>query len=162
MIREFNFMIGQELHIKIENYRNENNISYNKAIFIIFNMMIPLLKKEHFTGNEKNSKYQLIKAVKRVHLYLEDEIYREIKLIHSNLNFYSMAILVRFLIEEFFKIYEKNQKDENVVKKEMEETEEEYNRPGVWWKLKVGQLFEPYLIISYNDKYNTQKIKLLT
>ena len=53
MIREFNFMIGQELHIKIENYRNENNISYNKAIFIIFNMMIPLLKKEHFTGKEK-------------------------------------------------------------------------------------------------------------
>jgi len=46
MIREFNFMIGQELHTKIETYRNKNNISYNKAIFIIFNMMILVFKKE--------------------------------------------------------------------------------------------------------------------
>ena len=44
----------------------------------------------------------------------------------------------------------------------MEETKEKYNKTGVWVKVKKGQLFEPYLIISYNANYNIQKIELYT
>ena len=162
MNKEFNFMIGGELNKKIETYSNKKGIDYNDVIIIIFNLMIPLLKKEHFTGVERKNKYERITAVKRVHLYLEEEIYREIKLIHSNLDFFSMAIVVRFLIEEFFKRLEKDKKDEDEIKKEMEKTKEKYNKTGVWMKVKEDQLFEPYLIISYNANYNIQKIELYT
>ena len=154
MTKEFNFMIGQELNKKIESYSNKKGIAYNDVIIVIFNIMLPLLKEEHFTGVERRNKYERITAIKRVHLYLEEDIYREIKLIHSNLDFFSMAILVRFLIEEFFKRLEKEKKDEDEIKKEMEETKEKYNKSGVWVKVKEGQLFEPYLIISYNANYN--------
>ena len=162
MTKEFNFMIGGELNKKIETYSNKKGIDYNDVIIIIFNLMIPLLKKEHFTGVERKNKYERITAVKRVHLYLEEEIYREIKLIHSNLDFFSMAIVVRFLIEEFFKRLEKDKKDEDEIKKEMEKTKEKYNKTGVWVKVKEGQLFKSYLIISYNANYNIQKIELYT
>ena len=117
MIREFNFVIGQELHDKIKDYSDKKNITYNNVIIIIFNIMIPLLKKEHFTGEERNNKYQRITAVKRIHLYLDEKLHREIKLIHSNLDFFSMAILVRFLIEEFFRRLEKEKKNEEKIKK---------------------------------------------
>ena len=127
MIREFNFMIGQELHNKIKDYSDRKNITYNNAIIIIFNMMLPLLKKEHFTGVERKNKYERITAVKRVHLYLDIKIHREIRLIHSNLDFFSMAILVRFLIEEFFKRLEKNKNNEEKVKKAMENMEKKFN-----------------------------------
>ena len=162
MIREFNFVIGQELHDKIKDYSEKRNISYNNAVIIIFNIMIPLLKKEHFTGVERKNKYQRITAVKRVHLYLDIKIHREIKLIHSNLDFFSMAILVRFLIEEFFKRLEKNKNNEEKVKKAMEKMKEKFNKNGGWEKVRKGQLCEIYLQISYNEKYNIKKIELYT
>ena len=42
----------------------------------------------------------------------------------------------------------------------MEETDKDFNRSGVWWKIKPSQLCEIYLQISYNEKYNIQKIEL--
>ncbi len=162
MIREFNFMIGQKLQEKIKNYCETKNISCNKCLIIIFNMMIPLFKKEHFTGEERGNKYQVFTAVKRIHLYLDEKIYRELKLIHSNLDFFSMAAIVRFLIEEFFKRFEENNGDEKAIEREMEEIWAEFNKAGVWWKMEVGQLFKPYLVISYNDYFKIQKIELFT
>ncbi len=162
MIREFNFMIGKDLNDKIEDYCKEKNIIRNKCLVIIFNMMIPLLKKEHFTGEEKGNKYQVFTAVKRIHLYIDEKIYRELKLVHSNLNFFSMASIVRFLIEEFFKRLKNSESDEKAVEREMREIWAEFNKPGVWWKMDVGQLFQPYLVISYNDYFKIQKIELFT
>ncbi len=162
MIREFNFMIGKELNDKIEKYCKEKKISRNKCLVIIFTIMIPLLKKEHFTGEERGNKYQVFTAFKRIHLYIDEKIYRELKLVHSNLNFFSIAAIVRFLIEEFFKRLVESKGDEREIKKEMDEIWAEFNKPGVWWKLEVGQLFKPYLIISYNDYFNIQRIELFT
>ncbi len=162
MIREFNFMIGKELNDKIENYCKIKNLSQNRCLTIIFNMMIPLLKKEHFTGEERGNKYQVFTAVKRIHLYLDEKLYREVKLLHSNLDFFSMASIVRFLIEEFFERLKKSDGDEKVIEREMREIWTEFNKAGVWWKLDVGQLFNPYLVISYNDYFKIQKIELFT
>ncbi len=162
MIREFNFMIGKELQDKIEDYCKTKNISRNKCLTIILNMMIPLLKKEHFTGEERGNKYEIITAVKRIHLYLDEKLYREVKLIHSNLDFFSMAGIVRFLIEDFFERVKKNNGDEKSVEREMREIWAEFNKTGVWWKMDIGQLFHPYLVISYNDYFKIQKIELFT
>ncbi len=160
MIREFNFMIGKDLQDKIEDYCKIKNINRNKCLTIIFTIMIPLLKKEHFTGEERGNKYQVFTAVKRIHLYLDEKLYRELKLIHSNLDFFSMAAIVRFLMEEFFERIKNNDGDEKAVEREMKEIWMEFNRPGVWWKMDVGQLFNPYLVISYNDYFKIQKIEL--
>ncbi len=162
MIREFNFMIGKELQDKIENYCKIKNISRNKCLTIIFTIMIPLLKKEHFTGEERGNKYQVFTAVKRIHLYLDEKLYRELKLIHSNLDFFSMASIVRFLMEEFFERVKNSDGDEKTVEREMREIWSEFNKTGVWWKMDVGQLFKPYLVISYNDYFKIQKIELFT
>ncbi len=162
MIREFNFMIGQELQEKIKNYCETKKISYNKCLTIIFTIMIPLLKKEHFTGEERGNKYQVFTAFKRIHLYLDEKLYRELKLIHSNLDFFSMAAIVRFLIEKFFERLEENNGDEKAIEREMREIWAEFNKAGVWWKLEVGQLFHPYLVISYNDYFKPEKIELFT
>ncbi len=162
MIREFNFMIGKELQDKIKNYCETKNISRNRCLTIIFAMMIHLLKKEHFTGEERGNKYQVFTAVKKIHLYLDEKLYRELKLMHSNLDFFSMASIVRFLIEEFFKRVKNNNGDEKVVEREMKEIWAEFNKTGVWWKLDVGQLFKPHLVISYNEYFKIQKIELFT
>ncbi len=162
MIREFNFMIGKELQDKIEDYCKIKNISQNKCLTIILNMMLPLLKKEHLTSEERGNKYQVFTAVKRIHLYLDEKLYRELKLIHSNLDFFSMASIVRFLMEEFFERVKNSDGDEKAVEREMREILGEFNKAGVWWKMDVGQLFNPYIVISYNQYFKIQKIELFT
>jgi len=85
MKKKFNFMIGEDLENNLIIYCKKKKISYNLCVNYIIELMLPLIKKIHFFSEEDNCKYQQIKATKKIRAYIKEDIYRELKLVHSNL-----------------------------------------------------------------------------
>ena len=171
-MKEFHFVINPNMHNKIKNYCKTKKISQNKSIREIITTMIPFIRNLHFFEKEDNCKYRIIGGKKNIHLYFDDELYRELKLIHSNLNYYSIAILVRDMIENFFIHFNKNKNETDVInemqkiKNEMKSKSEatEYEIVKVLEE-KVGQLSFPpppkFVSIDYTEKFSIFSLKLL-
>ena len=69
-------------------------------------MLSPGIEKKHLEGEQMESRYQLVHedlAVARrgVFVYLPDFRYRQLKLLHQDLNFYSIAQLLRLMLGVF-------------------------------------------------------------
>ena len=80
--------------------------SLSRLIVEILTLMVPLMEKEHLSGEQKGSKYEFVHddpGVKResTHVYMPDGLYRRIKLMHQDLNWYSMAQLLRGFLRVF-------------------------------------------------------------
>lgn len=76
------------------------------VIVQILPLLSPLLKKKHKWGKQKKSWHLQVSSRPKeirehVHAYLPGEVYRELKLMHQDLNYYSIAQLVR----EFLRLF---------------------------------------------------------
>ena len=100
-IYEFHFKVDAQMKIDLEStdeYKKSGNLS--GLIVKILESLCGKMENKHFFGEQKNSAYEFINedfAVKResVHVYLPAALYRKLKLMHNNLNFYSIAQLLR-------------------------------------------------------------------
>ena len=86
--------------------------SISRLIVEILSILAPLVEKEHFFGEQRGSKYELIHSdpeIKRAstHVYMPDYLYRQLKLIHQDLNCYSIAGLVREFLRVFLELVER-------------------------------------------------------
>ncbi|MBN2533446.1 MAG: hypothetical protein JXB88_11160 [Spirochaetales bacterium] len=104
---EFHFKMDvkmkEELR-RLDLYKQEGSIS--QLVVKIFSLLSPHLEKEHFTGKQRMSKYELVNDDRKisresVHVYFPDSLYRRLKAIHHDLNFYSIAQLVRMMLRMF-------------------------------------------------------------
>ncbi len=175
-MKEFHFVVNLKMHTKIKNYCENKKISLNQGIKHIVTTMIPFIRNRHFFEKEDNCKYRRIKAAKNIHLYIDDNLYRELKLIHSNLNYYSIAILVRDMIENFFSCFDMNQNDEDVVN-EMNKMKDEMKSKSEATGYEIvkinkdegdkgiGQLsFSPsqkFIAIDYTEGFSIFSLKLI-
>ena len=72
----------------------------------ILQVLIPVIRRELKWGEQRMSKYMNVcdnpnVARDHVHVYIPNGLYRELKLLHQGLNFYSIAQFVRGLLEWF-------------------------------------------------------------
>ncbi|MBN2441606.1 MAG: hypothetical protein JXJ04_09665, partial [Spirochaetales bacterium] len=86
-----------------------NGKGLSGVIVKILKKLIPVIRKEHKWGEQRLSKYKAVcndseEMRKHVHVYVPDALYRELKLLHQDLNFYSIAQLVRELIDLFLEL----------------------------------------------------------
>lgn len=70
------------------------------VIVRILHLLSPIVKREHVWGEQRMSRYKAVctdpdEVRKDVHVYLASELYRELKLMHQDLNYYSIAQMVR-------------------------------------------------------------------
>jgi hypothetical protein len=77
------------------------------AIVNILKVLSPVVKDEHTWGEERMGRYMPVcedadEIREDVHVYMPGEMYRELKLLHQDLNVYSIAQLVRGFIGWFF------------------------------------------------------------
>ena len=77
----------------------------------ILQVLIPVIRKELKWGEQRMSKYMNVcddpDVVRdHVHVYVPDGLYRELKLLHQGLNFYSIAQFVRGLLDWFLRFVE--------------------------------------------------------
>ena len=84
----------------------EETESLSGVIVKIFSLLAPLIKKEHKWGEQRMSRYLPVcddpdKIREHVHVCFPGEIYRQLKLIHQDLNAYSIAQLLREFLRFF-------------------------------------------------------------
>ena len=80
--------------------------SLSGVIVKILRLIGPVIRREHKWGKQRESKYLPVcenpdEAREEVHAYLPENVYRELKLLHADLNVYSIAQLVRGFLRFF-------------------------------------------------------------
>jgi hypothetical protein len=104
---DFHFIIDEELKRQLlDRQIFKDTAGFSGTIVKILQLMYPRIEKEHFFGNERFSCYQFVTpdlTVDRqnVHVYLPLDLYRRLKLIHQDLNFYSIAQFLRWMLQLF-------------------------------------------------------------
>ena len=112
-LHNFHFIIDQQLKKRILNLKMfRGNPSFSGTVVKILQLMYPRLEKEHCFGKSRQSQYELIISdteLERcsVHVYLPRDLYRRLKLIHQDLDFYSIAQLIRFMLRLFLDMVKK-------------------------------------------------------
>ncbi|MBN1699049.1 MAG: hypothetical protein JW881_16135 [Spirochaetales bacterium] len=86
--------------------------SLSGVVVKILTCIDPLIIKEHIWGKQQMSRYRAVsddpdESRKHAHVYFTEEVYRKIKLLHADLNCYSIAQLVRWLLELFLAMVER-------------------------------------------------------
>ncbi|MBN2444002.1 MAG: hypothetical protein JXJ04_21750 [Spirochaetales bacterium] len=87
----------------------KKNKSLSGIMVTILKLLTPIIRKEHKWGKQRFSRYRAVcddpeEVREDVHVYVPDELYRELKLLHQDLNFYSIAQLVRGLVNCFLEM----------------------------------------------------------
>jgi hypothetical protein len=166
---EFHFVMGRDMKKDLKNlamYKETGSLS--GVIVRVLSFLIPAFEKEHKWGKQRMSRYMHVSdnpAEKRehVHAYFPVSLYRQLKLMHQDLNFYSIAQLIREFLDYFLglvKVYGDDvfQKLQRVFKKW--KVEDEKNRLTPWQFIR--QLYkiiqhlpgQNRLISIYNNYYS--------
>ena len=90
----------------------EGTKSLSGIVVRILKLMVPVLAKEQKWGEQKMSRYMPVcddpdEVRDHVHVYVPDGLYRELKLLHQELNVYSIAQLLRGFLEFFLGMVER-------------------------------------------------------
>ena len=104
---DFHIVIDSHLKKQLQSRSIFRNIaSFSGTVVKILCLMYPRLEKEHFSMKQKFSRYQPVTTDPNtlrcsVHIYMPPDLYRRLKLIHHDLNFYSIGQLIRWLLRLF-------------------------------------------------------------
>jgi len=115
MSKLFHFVINSEMQEKIVNYSKLLGKSTSKTIEEIIEKSIAIIRSRHYFDMEEKNEYPKVSWNKRIVVKIKDSDYRELKLIHANLNVFSIAKIVRYMIDSFFLIM-KIQGEKNIDK----------------------------------------------
>ncbi|MBN2442362.1 MAG: hypothetical protein JXJ04_13490 [Spirochaetales bacterium] len=106
-VHDFHFIMDGGMKNKLKSLDFfENQRSLSRIIVQILNFLTPVIRREHKWGKQRLSKYMPVcndpdEIREHVHAYVPGELYRELKLLHQDLNFYSIGQLVRGFIDLF-------------------------------------------------------------
>ena len=112
-LHEFHFVITRSMKKSLKNlnvFRGFWNLS--GIIVKVLTLLSPVVKREHKWGEQRMSQYMPVsgnpdEVREHVHAYLPVDLYRELKLIHQDLNFFSIAQIVRMFLQVFLDLVEK-------------------------------------------------------
>ena len=115
-MHEFHLILDRDRYNKLTNsglFKENSNLSSTFKQIIL--SLTPFIQSEHDWGKQRESRYEKVnkKNEKRVHIhiYLLENQYRQLKAIHHDLNFYSIAQLIRYFLDIFLILlnrYKKN------------------------------------------------------
>ncbi|HOJ64519.1 MAG TPA: hypothetical protein PLE45_08870 [Spirochaetota bacterium] len=104
---ELHFVVTSTMKEKLAKIAKKENISLSKLICYVLQKFADRVKKRYCFGNEDDNSYERIEADASIHFYIPKEEYRFLKKIHADLNFFSMAKLIRTILEIFIEEYER-------------------------------------------------------
>lgn len=112
-IYDFHFIMDKNMKNKLKNldpYVRSGNLS--QLIVKILLHLSSKIEMEHFFGEQRKSKYKHVHnnlKIKRecMHVYMPEYLYRRLKMLHQDLNFYSIAQLVRFFLRYYLRLVKK-------------------------------------------------------
>ena len=120
---EFHFVMGRSMKKNLMSLVMYGKMgSLSRVIMKILCLLMPVIEREHKWGEQRMSRYMYVSGNpnekrEHVHVYLPGTMYRRLKLMHQDLNFYSIAQIVRGFLEVFLGLVEEYGDD---VYKELE------------------------------------------
>ena len=106
-VHDFHFVLDRGMKNKLNRLNLfKKSKSLSGIIIQILELLTPVIRKEHKWGKQRLSKYRAVcddpeEIRDHVHVYVQGEMYRELKLLHQDLNFFSIAQIVRGFIDFF-------------------------------------------------------------
>ncbi len=167
-MKEFDFVLNQNLFEKINNLKDKKDKDLSTLIREIIIFMLPILKRKHLFEKRRNKDYKFINATYRIRIYIPEEVYNELKLVHDHINSFSIAILIRELLELYFAGIEVE--GEEKFEKRIEEWQKEIEnlREAKAVVVKIGSPDIPvpdehndYFLLKFNLKFCLKEIKFL-
>ncbi|MBN2535912.1 MAG: hypothetical protein JXB88_23740 [Spirochaetales bacterium] len=149
-LHEFHFVIGHRMRIRLEELDVFGELDNISGIVVkILSLLVPVIKREHDWGEQRDSRYEYVSPdleEDRVHThaYLPENLYRKIKLIHHDLNFFSLAQIVRFFIVVFFELVDEYKED---VLKELERMFKEWKKETKDNRLTLREYMRQLMIV---------------
>ena len=111
MSHEYHLIACEKMYNDIEKIAKEIEMSLSGTIQMIYRSLIPFFEKNHIMAREWDCQYELIgkKDEKRlhIHIYMQHDLYRKLKLVHQDLNTYSLAQILRKMMHYFIRGYNK-------------------------------------------------------
>jgi uncharacterized Fe-S radical SAM superfamily protein PflX len=105
MKKEFHFVMKRESLVKLENLAKRLKKSVSSTIVDIFYNMSAYLEKKELSFKEESGKYGFLgnddEARSHVHVYLPKDMHRKMKQVHNELDYFSMAQIMREIIEVY-------------------------------------------------------------
>jgi len=167
-MKEFDFVLNQSLFDKIKNLKDKKNKDLSVLVREIILLMIPILRKKHIYEKRREKDYKFINATHRIRIYIPEEVYNELKLVHDHINSFSIAILIRELLELYFAGIEVEGEEEFAKRIEEWEKEIESLRGAKAVVVKIGSPDIPcsmedndYFLLKFNLKFCLKEIKFL-
>jgi hypothetical protein len=114
---EFHFVLSRSMREKLKNLSVfKTPMGFSKTVAKILEVLRPVIKVEHKWGEQRMSRYGCVsddpdEPRDHVHSYLEEDVYRELKLIHQDLNFYSIGQIVRMFLDFFLELVKEHGKN---------------------------------------------------
>jgi hypothetical protein len=166
---EFHCVIGRSMkkRLKVLNVFGKG-ASVSGIVVRILQVLGPVLGKEFKWGKQRFSRYRSVcqdldEVREHMHVYMPEDVYREIKLLHHGLNFYSMAQVVRWVVECFLGLVDVfGDRIFKYLKKNYRKWKDEYNVSRKTSRKAIRQLCtiykhqpeKPRLITFYNTSFS--------
>jgi hypothetical protein len=111
-IYKFHFKMDAEMMSNLSGlsmFKRLGNIS--RLIVRILTLLSPGMEEKHFKNEQMMSQYEFVSEDKdaerkNAFVYLPDRLYRQLKLMHQDLNYYSMAQVLRLVLRAFLDFVE--------------------------------------------------------
>jgi hypothetical protein len=162
-VHEFHFVIPESMKERLKKLDVFKNVAgVSGTVVKILSTLAPALRQEHKWRMQRMSKYRYIspdpdEERKHVHTYLDEDAYRELKLIHHDLNFYSIAQIVRMMLELFFGLLDEYGDD---IFKELEKLFKEWEEFSEAFRLTLREELRHLWEISQHIPENRRIITL--
>ena len=112
----FHFVVPRSMKERLKNLDVfEKSLNFSQTIKCILKELAPMIKVKQKWGEQQMSRYLHVsedEEEKRDHVYayLDEDVYRELKSIHQDLNFYSIGQIVRGFCEFFLDLADEHGK----------------------------------------------------
>ncbi|MBN2444115.1 MAG: hypothetical protein JXJ04_22315 [Spirochaetales bacterium] len=106
-VHDFHFVMDKKMKTRLKRMEfHFKRKSFSGIVVKIIEVLFPVIRKEHKWGEQRMSRYKAVcddpgEVREDIHVYFPGEVYRKLKLLHQDLNFYSIAQLLRELVEFF-------------------------------------------------------------
>ena len=129
--------------------------SEGKMIAYLVEKMMPYIKLKHFKRIIQKNKYKRINWVKKVHVILQKRDYGFLKIVHKNLDTYSIGQIIRELLDLFFLFFLRFGSGCFVMLKDFLENITRVMAKKKIWKNTFGELPELFhLRVDYDANFN--------
>jgi hypothetical protein len=150
MKHEYHFILSKRMKADIIKLSKKMDKSISSTIAHIITILNPMLERYHYIypENKRDGEYRLVNGKKHIHAYIDEIQYRKTKQVFAHMYIYSMAIIVRRMIEIFIREADKHglKKFEKIMKKYERIHKAKFGSEQRKWKK-----YDAYLQMSYDE-----------